>query len=414
MAVADKDMLFVCCLLRDPHLFEEVVVNKVTGSYLTKDASKIFAFMLDFFHQHGKVPSVETTEKKFGSFYTDPPENLSFYIQYLKNRERFNLVKKTTTDLLDLITNSQDVEASLKECEDMLSSTTTRLALELSDAKIIDITQDAEGRFALYEKRKNGVDGIVTPWAPLTTEIFGWQRGDLNTILGESGLGKSWALLLCMIEAYLNNNKVVLFTEEMTISQLATRFDAILARLPYEKFRKANLGHDGESFYKEFLTGISDNSRDAVSKPFIIIQDIGDKGLDGIFSSIRLFKPDIVGIDGAYLFSESYDWKAVSELTKGLKKIAQSTNTPILVTNQKADNMDKSAYSASFIRDSSYVIVMYQEPDRKELPLMSFKLIKSRDIRKSLAWETEWDFDDMNFSVLNNALYDQENYVNYA
>jgi archaellum biogenesis ATPase FlaH len=414
MASADKDMLFICALLKDPHLFEEVVTNKVTASYLTKDASKIYTYMLEFFHEYGKVPAVETTEKKFGAFYEVPPENIAYYIGFLKNREKFNLIKKTTGDLLDVISNSQDVEKSLKVCEEMLTGAATRLSLELSDAKIVDITQNAESRFSNYEKRKLGVDGIHTPWEPLTSEIFGWQSGDLNTILGESGLGKSWALLLCMIEAYMYGHKVLLFTEEMTIAQLATRFDAIMAKLPYEKFRKASLGDEGEQKYKDFLVDISTNSESDFAKPFIIIQDIGDKGLDGIYSSIRLFKPDIVGIDGAYLFSESYDWKAVSELTKGLKKIAQSTMTPILVTNQKADNMDKSAYSASFIRDSSYVIVMYQDPDRKDLPIMSFKLIKSRDIRKSLAWETEWDFDDMSFSLIKNAIYDQEEYVNYA
>lgn len=409
----NKDMYFICCLLKDPTIFKDIVINKVAYNYLVKEAAEIFKYINDFFQEYGKVPSIQTVEKKFESFYEDPPENIHYYIKYLKNREKFNLIKKTYNDLYDVIANAEDLEKSISICESLLMDTTSRLSLELSEAKVMDITQNAISRYSKYEERKLGIDGVKTPWDMLTNEIFGWQKGDLNTILGESGLGKSWGLLLCLISAFESGKKVLLFTEEMTIIQLASRFDSMISKLPYELFRKANLSSKQEDSYKEFLTKLSEDADNDVTKPFIIIQDIGDKGTDAILSAIRIFKPDIVGIDGAYLFSENYDWKAISDLTKSLKKIAQNTMTPILVTNQKAEGTDKAAYSASFIRDSSYVIVMFQEPDRKDLPLMSFKLIKCRDIKKSLCWESNWDFDSMDFTQLNNAIYNAEDYNNY-
>lgn len=59
----------------------------------------------------------------------------------------------------------------------------------------------------------------------------------------------------------------------------------------------------------------------------------------------------------------------------------------------------KSAFSSSFINDSSVVVEIFQEEERKNLPFMTFRVMKGRDLsKKDLAWVSNWDFETMDFS----------------
>lgn len=415
MKLIDKQ--FICALLKEASL-HLALDAKVQESWLEHPYNQIFKYIKTHYIQYGKVPNEATINEKFPDFeYEEQQENTLFYVDSLKTREQVNLASKLVKDIHSALTTASTVEEKAKALitvRESIHTASSKLALDLSMSKMKDVFLEGESIFNAYLDRKNPEliqrNFIPTPWETLNEDIIGWEAGDFVTILGASGLGKTWALLLCLLLAQQKGRKVLLFTEEMTINQLAFRLMSMKFEIPFERMRSGALNDFEEQDLRSSILDLVMKRKAEEETGFIINQGSGQSGTDAMASIIRHVRPDIVGIDGAYLFAEGYDWSKIAEMTGALKHLALVQGTRIICTNQVAakNSSTKSAFSPSFINDASVCLQLFKDPDKKYLPFMNFRKVKCRDSSSDKeVFITNWDFERMNFDERLDLLPDQ-------
>lgn len=412
---ATLDRNFISSLFIDPKNFPRAVEKGVSGSLLLEYYERIFAFILEHFNKYSEMPSQETVELRYQSFaFIQPEDTLDFYIDTLKERKSYNDAISLAKEILEGFNAAETPEQRKKAIEasqKKIITAASNIAVDLTQSTIQDITKTASVRYAEYKEKRDNPDnpklyGIPTPWQTLNEQISGFLGGDLITFLGESGLGKTWVMLLCLAHAFSQGYRVLLFTEEMTIRHLAGRFDAMMAKVPAAGLKHARLNALHEKQLKNYLLALQEQSEAGEVPPFYICQGVGAQGAKHIPAIMSATKPNIVGIDGGYLLAEDYNWQSMAAVTKIIKGALIAHDIPGLLTNQKSSSGSnprgggdtKSAFGPNFKNDSSVLIEVYKEKELELAPFMRFKSLKGRDMTKrDIKWITDWDFEEMRF-----------------
>jgi RecA-family ATPase len=120
-------------------------------------------------------------------------------------------------------------------------------------------------------------------------------------------------------------------------------------------------------------------------------------------AKIEQLKPDIVFVDGVYLMfdqvtGESNTPQALTNITRGLKRVAQQTKLPLVITTQTLlwkmrggkVTADSIGYSSSFFQDSD-VILGLEEVDDDDMR-RNLKVVQSRNAGPAdnlIVWDWE-------------------------
>lgn len=410
------DKNFISAILKEQSL--KVCLEKgFKVGWLEHPFNTIYSYIFDHFIEHGKVASIETIELKFGDIYVEPNENVSYYLNNLKNREKLNRAQKLARDILSTIKEAKTIkqkEEALVNLQKIITETSSYFSLYLSGVKIQDIFEEIDKEIVDYSDRKDEEKikkrFIKTPWEILNDEILGWDFAEFVTFLGSSGTGKTWCLLLCLIMAALDGKKVLLFTEEMTIASLGTRVYAMLGQFNFKELKKSKFDDLTETIYFESLKDLREKRKNNEIGSFRIVQGSGQQGTDAVIAIIKEEQPDIVGIDGAYLLSEDYTWEKVSKMVGKLRAACLAMQIPFLLTNQVASKAatTKSAFSSAFINYATIAIQLIKDPDKRDLPFMNFKPLKIRDgsFSSDTIWCSDWDLENMKFAYRPDILPD--------
>ena len=144
---------------------------------------------------------------------------------------------------------------------------------------------------------------------------------------------------------------------------------------------------------------------------FIMSSDsTGGMTLSGITAKAQQHYPDIILIDGVYMMDDEDDRtlkgssQALTNITRGLKRLAQRLRIPIVGTTQalawkqgaKSKGLTSEAigYTSSFVQDSDLVVVLFHEEDRPDVGKL--RITENRMGPKG-EFTIHWDFDRMNF-----------------
>lgn len=213
--------------------------------------------------------------------------------------------------------------------------------------------------------------------------------------------------MLTILAEYLCSAKLkVLFvSNEMSNGQIMQRFDAVHFKLPYKELRAGLLPDALEKRYFEGLAKMKSEVQMDVT------QDV--KGILSVANKIDLYRPDIVLIDGMYLLSDdgrsTSRWESISNISRGLKKLAQSKKIPVIATtqfNRAADEvkMDKVTlsnlgFSDSIGQDADVVLGLFRTRDMEMNNEMRVRMLKIRE-GEPKDFTLHWDLRRMEFGVL--------------
>ena len=250
--------------------------------------------------------------------------------------------------------------------------------------------------------------GISTGIPHLDYLLKGFIKETLTTIIANTGVGKTWLLVLLGSYAQLNNYKVCCFVTEMSTDLMQDRFEAMLYGMMYgdfnyNNFKSGSLNLDTENQYFEFL------EEDLPKLEPLIIETA--TGVSSIVSVIEREKPDLVLIDGVYLMEDEQgakdDWLRVAHITRDLKKTAKNWHIPIVINTQADKNTSKKTgpelgsimYTQSIGQDSDNVLALFRDEIMLNDREMGIKVLKQREgtLGKVII---NWDFDKMNFQSI--------------
>ena len=282
--------------------------------------------------------------------------------------------------------------------------TDTRQLLDEAEAKILGVsestTRTGQGPIEIrpllaqvveridylyHRDNPSDVTGVPTGFIELDSKTAGLQPGDLIIIAGRPSMGKT-ALALNIAEhvAVEQRLPVVVFSMEMSGSQLATRLCGSIARIDQHKLRTGKLADDEWSSLSRAMGRLND-------APIYIDESAALNIIEVRSRARRLWrqcggKLGLVVVDYLQLMSAIHrngENRAteISEISRSLKALAKELDVPVVALSQlsraveqrhdRHPTMSDLRESGAIEQDADVILFIYREevyyPDNEEL-----------------------------------------------
>ncbi|MFE2539072.1 DnaB-like helicase C-terminal domain-containing protein [Actinacidiphila glaucinigra] len=364
MSSVEEEVISYIALTGD---LETVTNARVTADHFLDPKNRaIFAGILAFRADFGEPPTPEVIGRDHPGFRFT--EDSSGPVDYLI-RELHEARRRTIIDLgLDAVAQALDSngsEAALPLLRMMLAHATTATAT----SREIDYASTGAARLDLYRQARDNPGellGIPTGFAFLDKVTLGIQPQQMIVLTGLAKSCKTTVMLGMTRSAYDYGAKPLLVSFEMPYQEIARRLDGFLAKVNPKKLQTGELSRREWQALEKALSG------PLGEQPYIVTEDrAGAMTLTGIQSKIDQLSPSVVFIDGAYfLFDEisreSQTPIALTNISRGLKKLALNNDLPVVVTTQslshkvgaKGLTANSLGYTSAWVQDADLVVGM--------------------------------------------------------
>ena len=141
---------------------------------------------------------------------------------------------------------------------------------------------------------------------------------------------------------------------------------------------------------------------------FYLTDSVSALTLTSLSIKIDRLRPSVVFVDGVYLMidemtGESNTPMALTNITRGMKRLAQKHNVPIVMSTQVLKHKmrggkvtsDAIGYSSSFVQDSDIVMTLERQDEEDD----SSRILRIDKSRNSAPAEIEllWDWEEGKF-----------------
>ncbi len=205
--------------------------------------------------------------------------------------------------------------------------------------------RDANARLqGMLEQQKivaeGGTIGIETGLAIFDDERRTWKPGELITIIGYQGIGKSWLLAYLCSVAYMQEKKILFLTPEDSKLEIDLRVDTIMSLLDFERTgeewgfsqTKLQLAEVDMKKYADWC------EKFALRGDWVTI-DSGDQGgfsAEEVAALTREHRPDILAINGFHLLTadSGQSWETMFEAGRIIKGLTHDLGIVTLNVSQ--------------------------------------------------------------------------------
>ena len=377
--------------------------------YSSKDFAKhgdAYTFITSYFDKYGTFPSQEDI---CDNYPTLDRSAYSSKFDYAIEEFKQDVLERTILSSI-----REQVGRDGSKVKNNPKKVLSDLMVNLTDIDV-DFDEDVEaydvGNLSRYDEWKErtrvremgeGLMGVKTSFSSINTQGVGWMPGDLIAAFARPTIGKTWLCIHAAASSLMQGKRTLLVTSEMPVKAINMRMDVVLGRIMNYNFSHRNLRYGdpiNEEEYREFLETSN-------AKSLLICDHISGQlgiSLNSIISLIRKHNPEFVVIDGVYLISVSQGskqaWEQNHMLFYGLKNLATSTNTPILVStqaNRDASSMyrppkaNEVAFGDALIRASDVAISMCKIKGEEQKLLVQFQKYRDGYLHKDLT-AMQWD-----------------------
>lgn len=257
----------------------------------------------------------------------------------------------------------------------------------------------------IQERAKSGeeISGIKTGIKTIDNMIFGLHPGQMITIAGRTGMGKSAFAGSLAKNIAMQKKHTLIFSLEMTDRELCYRDLSATSRIALSDLKRAKLSdsktYNGKGEW-ERLTSAYGHSLDAT----MYVDDTGSNTIEKIRSTARLhmlnYGLDCIIIDHIQIVKSQHFFHGRTELVNYVsnecKGIAKELNIPVIVLSQIGrppkgttkfrPNLEDLKQSGAIEEDSDVVMLLYRDdyynrdtPEYKNQ--MEINIAKCRDGR---------------------------------
>lgn len=387
-------------------VFREGIVSfydsGIIPGFLSGPAKTAFDIIENHWKAYGALPDVKTMYLSTGiTFQGIPDEPMAYWAHLLRKRHRDSLIR---AGLSEVVTAWEANDSDL--AYEKLKSLVLRMDSEVPLSQRPSCIYNTDLLKPHYEKLRSKVINIPTPWPTLSKRILGFQPEDLTTLVAKSGVGKTFLLLLMLQEVFNVGKKVLLVSTEMRQTTMMARASCFLCKVPYSRFRQGELLEVEYNEMMSILEAVKNNPN------YLIFGEGFNVTVEHVEAIISEEKPDIVGIDGAYLLKgqkiRSGDRDSIAQIWTALKGIAKRTKVPIIAISQMNRNpfpgkerkldTDRVAFSEDIVRLSDNVIFATRDADLPGTLTLTMGKLRESDSFEDIV--LHWDFDNCNFSEM--------------
>lgn len=363
---------------------------------LDDDLRRVWKFIRDHFSDYREVPTLDAVQENYPNFkLIEIHDSLDYLIDKMVKDRRQMLTRTGLETVIDKF-EKNDFESALNEM-----SKTITLVNEQGQVGTthVDLTKNVDARLEQYEQLLNAeLLGVPTGFKAIDQATAGFQAGQLITVIAPPKTGKSQIALRMAINTH-ELGKVPMFQSfEMSNFEQSQRHDAMRAHLSHSKLRRGQLSSIEKASYETMLEELKE------MQPFHMVDAINGLTIDTLVAKVEQLKPDILFVDGVYLMmdqvtGEANTPQALTNITRGLKRVAQSLGIPIVITTQtllwkmrkNKVTADSIGYSSSFFQDSDVILGL--EPVEDDDMLRTLKIVQARNAAPDTAVTLTWNWD---------------------
>jgi replicative DNA helicase len=393
---ADNEHRLISKIIKD-RVIIPVLEKNISESWIVDDeVRRVFAFIRKHYTEYKEVPSAATVIDNFPTFKLyNVEDSIDYLIDKTVEFRRMSLTKAGLETAIEQL-QKNDHESALTQ----MSNTVTLVNDQgIKGTNHIDLTKNSENRWTSYLNVQNHQFlGIPTGFERIDEATAGLQGGQLITIIAPPKTGKSQIALQVAINTHEAGHIPMFQSFEMNNHEQSQRHDSMRAHISNARLRRGQLKTDEEQRLQQMYLDMQ------TMKPFNLVDAINGLTIDALLAKAEQIKPDILFVDGVYLMmdqvtGESNTPQALTNITRGLKRVAQRLNIPVVITTQTLlwkmkggkVSADSIGYSSSFFQDSDVILGLEPVPEDEEMRLL--KIVQSRNAapgsESSITWR--WD-----------------------
>jgi replicative DNA helicase len=392
---ADNEHRLVSKVIRDRDINPAIQRGVNDSWFLDDDNKKVWNFVRKHYSEYSEVPTAVTVLDHYPNYKVlDVQDSVEYLLDTMVNFRRRLLTRQGLESAIENL-QSQDHEAALLQMEATVTRVNSQGVLGTNE---IDLTKNTEERYKEYQAIQNQKFlGIPTGFEKIDEATAGLQAGQLITIIAPPKTGKSQIALQMAINVHLSGKVPMFQSFEMNNHEQQQRHDAMRAHISHGRLRRGKLLPDEENRYIDLLNKME------TEHPFHLVDAVNGITVSALAAKIEQCKPDVVFVDGVYLMLDEVSGEmntpqAITNITRGLKRLAQKVNLPIVITTQtllwkmRAGKVtaDSIGYSSSFFQDSDVILGL--EPVEEDEEIRLLKIVASRNCPPSetaLTWRWE-------------------------
>jgi replicative DNA helicase len=340
-------------------------VDDLFGSY-----GDVWEHIKDYHSRYNALPSIDSVVEKFPDFeVAEVDSNARYYMDNLKAEFRRNRIERILTMAgkeLSPETSESTLTKLLTSLGQLHKYSNSGRALDLMDFDTV------EQRHA--ETRRKAAEMGGTPGVPTGIDlvdscmVLGMQAGDVTSIIGYPGRGKSAVAALITAKVMTSGFKPLVISAEMTAEAVQDRVYTILGKGTFSN-SELMLGQMDIDDFRSFKT-------DHEKCRGLVLDDMGDGVItpNSIRAQFDLHHPDIIILDYMQLL---YDNRMTDDMTgrmrnlsMEIKQLAKACAVPVIVISSATPpdggrvdgppNVERTAWSRQLSYDSTVCMAVHR------------------------------------------------------
>lgn len=378
----DNEYRLVSKVIADRNIIP-VIEQGITDDWIVDDdLRRVWKFVREHYSSYREVPSIIAVTDNFPNFKAVKVEDTLDYLIDTMVQFRRNKLTRNGIELVIEKMSSNDHESALNE---MSKTVTTVNSQGVIGTTHLDLTKDPDLRIAEYESLKSHkLLGVPTGFAKIDEATAGLQAGQLITMIAPPKTGKSQIALQIAVNTHEAGFVPMFQSFEMNNHEQAIRHDAMRAHVSANLLRRGKLSSVERNRWEATLEDLKDY------KPFHMVDAVNGLTIDSLVAKAEQLKPNIMFVDGVYLMldqvtGEANTPQALTNITRGLKRVAQKLEIPVVITTQTLlwkmrggrVSADSIGYSSSFFQDSDVILGL--EPIEEDEERRLLRIVQSRN-----------------------------------
>lgn len=307
-----------------------------TGSEVifTDVDKQAYMWMLGHWAKHHTTPSIEIFREHYPEAVL-PLSSSSSTMEELVDlaMEKVNsyLISEIIGKVIDLHDGGNiDRAVAYLQAESMRVGTSLRVKSDRAD-NLGDVEFDIEEFIS-----RQITPGIPFGIYPIDDALYGFQPGQLITLLGRQKAGKTTFMLNSALKAWEEGYDVLFFSVEMDVELLRQRLYSLGAHVSPSRFRRGHLKDQDKEKVRRFHQSMSEDT----DVNFYISKKKSMITIDDVLTEIRLYRPHVVYIDGFNFMLDretkklTQNWEANENVAAELKTLALQEGIVIVTSAQ--------------------------------------------------------------------------------
>ena len=320
------DLALISAIL-DTKDFATAVHSGVKPTFLGVEAEAYWDIIVEHYDQFHEVPSLDYFQGVCPSYDHQPPaDSIESLAHEIKTRHLHLQIEDTIEKVADL--NSADPW----EARTVLSRLADTITIEVQRAAtdLIAGSDKAEVlRRIEFLRNNDGLLGYQWPWEHTNECSPGICPGNFIYFYGREGVRKTF--LLCYLACFFEflGLRVLFFTREMTLEEIAWRIYPMRIGLPYQEMTTGQISSDG-------MVKLEDCLDDLYQRKNIVVTEV-DGGIAGMRAKIEEVKPQVVIHDYMFALAEdemegtrTREHDAIGGVVNNIKRMAMKLKIPII------------------------------------------------------------------------------------